>query len=396
MKKMIKSALLVLCSVCLFTACETDRDSNPTLQKPTDGSLVLNTPGMATNAIYDLANSSVLNFTLNSLPNYGFPAYTNYEMEVSTKSDMSDAITIATTPYTKIEVDAALLASTLTEMELAAGKTEADFPMEIPVYFRVRANAMQNAGGAIDGYEAISNVVTLDKVQLLYSLPPVTTPDNLYITGNFNGWDWNTSLAGIQVYGAPNIFWRLVWIDDSGIKFNAAKAWDGGEVGYAGINKSGDLADEIIENGGNIASSNPSWYLMIITTSVSGRDIVYDVQFNKPTVWLIGPVTPLANWSELEEGCEFTVPKTKEDDFVSPAFAGDAPGGDGDGVRAYVKIPGYDWWKSEFMIYDGNIEYRGMGDDQNKAAPDGFGYRVAGNTGQKLYLNFSTGKGEIK
>ena len=397
MKKIIKSALLVLCSVCLLTACETDRDSNPTLQKPTEGSLVLNTPGMAATAIYDLANSSVLNFTLNSLPNYGFPAYTNYDMEVSINSDMSNAVTIATTPDSKIEVDAALLASTLTDMEVNAGKSEADFPMEIPVYFRVRANAMKNAGGSIEGTEILSNIVTLNKVHLLYSLPPVTTPDNLYITGSFNSWSWDTSLSMVQCYGGPEVFWRLVWIDESGIKFNANKAWDGGEVGFDQLNSiSGDLAGEIVNGGGNIASSNPSWYLMIITTSVSGRDIVYDAQFNKPTVWLIGPVTPLANWSELEEGCDFTVPTTKDDDFVSPAFAGNAPGGDGDGVRAYVKVPGFDWWKSEFMIYDGKIEYRGMGDDQNKEAPAGFGYRVAGNIGQKLYLNFSTGTGEIK
>ena len=37
-----------------------------------------------------------------------------------------------------------------------------------------------------------------------------------------------------------------------------------------------------------------------------------------------------------------------------------------------------------------------MGEDQNKPAPDGFGYRVKGDTGQKLYMNFFTGTGEIK
>jgi hypothetical protein len=384
MKKIIKSALLVLCSVCLLTACEDDRDSNPTLQKPTDGSLVLNTPAM-TNTVCDLANSSVLNFTLASVPNYGAPVYTNYEMEVSINPDMKDAEVIATTSYTKIEVDAATLAATLTTMETDNGKTEADFPMEIPVYFRVRANATQYAGNALEGYGTVSNIVSLNKVHLLYSLPPVTTPDHLYITGNFNGWDWNTSLAMVQCYDGANVFWHMVWIDDSGIKFNAEKAWDGGEVGYKGINKSGDLADEIIDNDGNIASSKPSWYLMIITTSVSGRDIVYDVQFNKPTVWLMGTATPGAGWAELEDGCDFTVPTTMDGDFVSPAFTNDTSG-DG-GLRAYVKIPGFDWWKSEFMVFENKIVYRGMGGDQD---------RIQGMAGQKLYLNFGTETGEIK
>ena len=386
MKKIIKSALLVLCSVCLFTACETDRDSNPTLQKPTEGSLVLNTPGMATSAIYDLANSSVLNFTLNSLPNYGFPAYTNYEMEVSINSNMSNAVTIATSPYSKIEVDAALLASTLTDMEVTAGKTEADFPMEIPVYFRVRANAMKNAGGSIEGTEILSNIVTLNKVHLLYSLPPVTTPDNLFITGNFNGWSWDTSLSMVQCFDGANVFWHMVWIDDSGIKFNASKAWDGGEVGYAGLNSiTGDLADEIVDGGGNIASSNPGWYLMIITTSVSGRDVVYDAQFNKPEVWLMGTVTPTGGWDEKMDGCLFDVPTTANGDFVSPAFTNNSSGAGG--TRCYVKVPGFDWWMSEFMVFDKKIVYRGMGGDQD---------RIDGFAGQKIYLNFGTETGDIK
>ena len=34
MKKYFKSALLLLCSVCLFAACADDNDSNPTLKIP--------------------------------------------------------------------------------------------------------------------------------------------------------------------------------------------------------------------------------------------------------------------------------------------------------------------------------------------------------------------------
>ena len=43
MKNIIKSALFLLCSVCLFTACEDDNDSNPTLMRPT--TFKLNTRG---------------------------------------------------------------------------------------------------------------------------------------------------------------------------------------------------------------------------------------------------------------------------------------------------------------------------------------------------------------
>lgn len=187
------------------------------------------------------------------------------------------------------------------------------------------------------------------------------------------------------VNGATNIFWHLVYIDGSGVKFNNAKSWDGGEKGFAHINISGDLAGEIIDGGGNIASSNPGWYLMVITTSVQGRDVIYDVQFNKPEVWLMGPCIGDSSWSELLDGAKFSVPSTADGDFVSPAFTG-VPAAD-QGCRAYVKVPGYDWWKTEFMVFNNKIVYRGNGGDQE---------RVINAVGQKLYLNFGTDTGKIE
>ena len=388
MKNIIKSALLLLCSICILSACADDRDSNPTLQKPSDGSLVLNIPGMSENAIYDLANSETVNFTLNSLPNYGFPAYTTYTIAASMNSDMSGAVDVLTSPYTKLEVDAAALASELTTMALAKGYKTEEFPLDIPVYFQVRGAATKYAGGAIDGTLTTSNIVSLKNVHLDFALPPVNPPANLYAVGNFNGWSWDTSVTMAPTYDATNKFWHIVWIDESGLKFNAEKAWDGGEVGYAGLRTiSGARAGDIVDGGGNIASSKPGWYMMIITAEVSGRDIVYDAQFEDPNVYLMGPITPKGDWSELEDGTKLDIPTTLDGQFVSPAFAKSVPGGDGDGVRAYVKIEGFDWWKTEFMVFDGKIKYRGAGGDQD---------RVAGSAGQKLYLNFANDTGEIK
>ena len=388
MKNIIKSALLLLCSICILSACADDRDSNPTLQKPSDGSLVLNIPGMSENAIYDLANSETVNFTLNSLPNYGFPAYTTYTIAASMNSDMSGAVDVLTSPYTKLEVDAAALASELTTMALAKGYKTEEFPLDIPVYFQVRGAATKYAGGAIDGTLTTSNIVSLKNVHLDFALPPVNPPANLYAVGNFNGWSWDTSVTMAPTYDATNKFWHIVWIDESGLKFNAEKAWDGGEVGYAGLRTiSGARAGDIVDGGGNIASSKPGWYMMIITAVVDGRNIVYDAEFENPDVYLMGPVTPNGDWKELEDGTKLDIPTTLDGQFVSPAFAKSVPGGDGDGVRAYVKIEGFDWWKTEFMVFDGKIKYRGAGGDQD---------RVAGSAGQKLYLNFANDTGEIK
>jgi hypothetical protein len=384
MKKILKSALLLTMGLALLAACSDDNDSNPTVQRPT--TFVVNTP-VLTNAQVDLANSEVLQLTC-SQPDYGFPVRTAYTVDVATTADMKDAVPFGETFYsTTINLDAATLAAMLTTIETEKGKTEADFPMLLPVYLRVNACMVDGLNNPVADMGITSNVVAFNKVRLLYSLPPVTTPENIYLVGSFCGWDWGKSLAMVPCYDGPNVFWHMVYIDGSGIKFNTVTAWDGGEKGFAGINSvSGDLAAQIQDSGdGNIASSTPGWYLMVVTCSVVGRDIIYDVQFNEPNVWLMGSVTPTGGWDELMEGCKFEVPATADGSFVSPAFANNAA--DDSGVRAYVKVPGFDWWKTEFMVFNKQIIYRGAGGDQD---------RVGGSAGQRLYLNFTNETGEIK
>ena len=384
MKNIIKSALLVVMSLTLMTACSDDNDSNPSIQTPTE--FKLNTPALENTPI-DLANSSKIILTC-SQPNYGYTASVQYTVQVATDENMTDAVELSETSNSaKVEIDANLLASTLTNIYVQKGKTEADFPMDVKAYFRLKANIVTSNGNVVEGTEILSNVVSLNNIHLLFSLPAVNLPKNVYVTGSFCDWDWAKSFDMVQVYGTEDTFWRLVYIDDSGIKFNTATEWNGSEVGYAGITVSGDCKDEIIDKDGNIASKNPGWYLVIVTTSVVNREIHYDVQFNKPTIWLIGPAAGSTDYAEEAEGWSFTVPTTKDGDFVSPAFAGSVPGGDGDGVRMYVKVPGHDWWHSEFVVLSDKIEYRATGGDQA---------RVAGSAGQKVYLNFSKGTGEIK
>ena len=384
MKNIIKSALLVVMSLFLMTACSDDNDSNPSIQTPTE--FKLNTPALVNTPI-DLANSSKIMLTC-SQPNYGYTASVQYTVQVATDENMTDAVELSETSNSaKVAIDAASLASTLTNIYVEKGKTEADFPMDVKAYFRLKANIVTSNGNVVEGTEILSNVVSLNNIHLLFSLPPVNLPSHIYVVGNFCDWKWDNCFDMVQVYGTDNTFWRLVYIDDSGIKLNSEAAWNGSEAGYAGITVSGDCKDDIIDNGGNIASKNPGWYLVIVTTSVVNREIHYDVQFNKPTIWLIGPAAGSTDYAEEAEGWSFTVPTTKDGDFVSPAFAGSVPGGDGDGVRMYVKVPGHDWWHSEFVVLSDKIEYRATGGDQARAA---------GSAGQKVYLNFAKGTGEIK
>ena len=384
MKNIIKSALLVVMSLTLMTACSDDNDSNPSIQTPTE--FKLNTPALVNTPI-DLANSSKIMLTC-SQPNYGYTASVQYTVQVATDENMTDAVELSeTSTSAKVAIDAASLASALTNIYVEKGKTEADFPMDVKAYFRLKANIVTSNGNVVEGTEILSNVVSLNNIHLLFSLPPVNLPKNVYVTGSFCDWDWAKSFDMVQVYGTEDTFWHLVYIDDSGIKINSAAEWNGSEVGYDKITVDGDCKDDIIDKDGNIASKNPGWYLVVVTTSVVNREIHYDVQFNKPTIWLIGPAAGSDDFAEEAEGWSFTVPTTKDGEFVSPAFVGSVPAGTDKGVRMYVKIPGHDWWHSEFVTLDGKIKYRATGGDQDRAT---------GNVGQKVYLNFSKGTGEIK
>lgn len=378
MKNILKSTLLVALGLSLFASCSDDRDDNPTVVSPTE--FHLNTPALAGQYL-DLEKSKTINFTC-SQPDYGFPACTQYTLQVAFDENMTDYKEIDQTfKGAKLDVSSELLASTLTNYALEHGKTEADFPMDIQVYARARAVMTNVSGEPVEGTEILSNVVKLSNVHLLYSLPP----GKLNIVGQFCDWDWSKCLKMVPVYGTDNVFWHLVYIYGTGIKINENTAWDNNEVGFAGITVGGDLAGDIVDSGGNIASSHPGWYLMVVTCGVSGRDVTYNVDFYKPEVWLIGTCIGDADFTPQLPAGLFEVPTTADGSFVSPAMTG-VPASD-QGARACVVIPGHEWWHTEFMVFDNQVKYRGTGGDQD---------RVINSVGQKLYINFGTETGELK
>lgn len=119
MKKTIKSILLLAVGLGMFTACSDDRDDNPTLMSPTE--FRLNTPALANSQI-DLANSKTIELTC-SQPNYGYAANVRYHVQVALTPDMNNSVELSGASHSaKIDVDAAELASTLTDMAVAAGK----------------------------------------------------------------------------------------------------------------------------------------------------------------------------------------------------------------------------------------------------------------------------------
>lgn len=363
-----------------FSACDSDRDSNPILQEPT--AFVLNTPAYV-NSTYDLANSKSIELTC-SQPDFGYTAPTIYSIEVSLTQDFTESIKLDTKYTTaKMDVDASEMALALTNLAVAQGKMEADFPITTALYVR----AIAELASATETISSItSNVINLPSVRTEFALPPVKLPTELHLIGDFSGWDWGKAPEMIPCHdGTTGTFWRLVYIPaGTGIKFNTTTTWDGGEVGYAGCTVVDNFGAGLSDSGGNIGVTKAGWYLIVIRSAVNGRNVDYTIEFNEPAVWLIGGVIKdNGDWTECLDGWKFTVPETADADFISPAFAVDAP----EGPRAYVKIDGFDWWKSEFMVFDGKLKYRAAGGDLD---------RVTSKAGQKMYINFTKDTGKIE
>lgn len=378
---MKKISILTILSAGLlsFSACDSDRDSNPILQEPTD--FVLNTPAYV-NTTYDLTNSKSIELTC-SQPDFGYTAPTIYSVEVSLNQDFAEPVKLDTKYTTaKMDVDASEMALAVTNLAVAQGKVEADFPITTSVYVRVIAE-LASATETISSIT--SNVINLPSVKTDFALPPVVLPTKLYLIGEYCAWDWGKALEMIPCHdGTTGTFWSLVYLPKGGVKFNTATAWDGNEIGYAGCTAVDNYKAGLSDSGGNIGVDRAGWYLIVIRSAVNGRNIDYTIEFNEPAVWLIGGVIKEGgDWTECADGWKFTVPETADADFVSPAFAADAP----EGPRAYVKVDGFDWWKSEFMVFDGKLKYRAAGSDLD---------RVTSKAGQKMYINFTKGTGKIE
>lgn len=382
MKNIFKTALLTVCALVMFTACNDDNDSNPQLGGPYE--LTLYAPQMAQYDI-DLAESKSLDLVC-SYPNYGFPTTMNYAVEVALDEGMTNAIVVGSYSKPTMSVPTKDIAIALTTLLMDAGKTEADFPTEIPAYLRVVARMLSADNlTLIESSRVNSNVVKLNNVKLEFSLPPVLPPTEMYIIGDFCGNNWDNGLKMVPVYDNPDLLWHMVFIDGNGIKLNEVQT-DDGAIGFDDVTVTGELAGDIKDNGGRIASNTPGWYLAVLKTEVVGRDRIYTLEMRKPEVWLMGTVTPGGAWAEKEDGCMFEVPTEADAEFVSPAFANESA--DDSGVRAYVKVgDGIDWWKSEFRVDNNTIDYRGTGGDQD---------RIKGMPGQKMYLNFTKETGRIE
>lgn len=213
--------------------------------------------------------------------------------------------------------------------------------------------------------------VRLDVNNWTYTINEVK-PD-LFLTGS--NYDWGGKWLQLVPFNkSEEDFWTIIYLHEGEqFKFAPQAEW-GDDFGYTGTTINDEAGANITSSSdGNLVVGKAGWYLLKVQNGSTKALTVL-----QPNVYLIGDA--VGEWN-IADSHKFTVPTTEDGVFESPAFAADAD------LRMCVSVDGFDWWQSEFMVFDGKIEYRGRGIDQN---------RVNVKAGQKVTLNFTAGTGEIK
>ena len=213
--------------------------------------------------------------------------------------------------------------------------------------------------------------VRLDVNNWTYTINEVK-PD-LFLTGS--NYDWGGKWLQLVPFNkSEEDFWTIIYLHEGEqFKFAPQAGW-GDDFGYTGTTINDEAGANITSSSdGNLVVGKAGWYLLKVQNGSTKALTVL-----QPNVYLIGDAA--GEWN-IADSHKFTVPTTEDGVFESPAFAADAE------LRMCVSVDGFDWWQSEFMVFDGKIEYRGRGDDQN---------RVNVKAGQKVTLNFTAGTGGIK
>lgn len=393
-------SLLALLTL-VFTACEKDDKSNPTFTA-TSPSFTLNVPASAQNNIYDLASASSIELTCTQPSYNGVPYIVKYYVQIALAEDFAKSKELETSYTTaKMAVDAYELNTAVIDL-FHEIEGDIDYPATPrPVYVRLRANVINVANTVLD--ESFSNIIKLSNVLATFKAPELTFPTTCYVVGSSIGdgadkgyWSYWKPMAA--VYGGQGEFYTIIYVPDNG-EFKWGEA-ENDWRGFSAVAKFDDQANAGVheaESDGNIQIDKGGWYTLHVETALGATEVAWTFHIYPATAYIIGNVAG-GEWNDGDANWQMTAP-AGAGVWESPAFTG---GGE---LRAYIKVPGIDWWKTEFTLYKGKDLYfrdfdipanwaENAGDKGNK--PDPENYSVNGSVGQKLYVNFSTNEGEVK
>ena len=202
-------------------------------------------------------------------------------------------------------------------------------------------------------------------IDLVEELKP-TYPETMYMIGaEFGNWTWADEgvVEMVPVNGQEGVFWcTRKFTANQGFKFCSVREWNGD---FATLGQS----DVIVENGNLVVKENG---LYTVVVDLAGNK----VSVKKAEVYGIGDA--FGSW---DAGTPFTINEDGTATITTTAASADG------GVRMYTAVEGADWWRTEYIVLDGKIVYRGNGNDQE---------RVAVTAGQTVTLDFNAGTGVIE
>ncbi|MQP11169.1 SusF/SusE family outer membrane protein [Prevotella copri] len=397
MKKIFKFMLLpALVLPLLFTSCDEDRDSNPTLDLShlAEG-FVLNTPALAENNTYDLNSAKNLVLTC-SQPNYGnVPYAVKYYAQVSI-----DPTFVSDPAATHVELatyadNASSLEFNASEVNDAvvslfqAANPDTSVPEEMPIYIRLRAVI----GGTLNQTlgETYSNVITLPSVKATYEAPDAKFTDNLFLIGSSIQTPWQSWKPIPQVQGLDGNYYGIIYVPAGG-EFK----WGTENNDYRGINRLKEINDVDgagISAGENqtIKVANAGWYTLHFKGKITEdkKNIDWTLTVYKTQVCLIGTCIGQTAWGFADDTA-LTAPDDPSGEWVSPAFTASEE------LRVAVKVGDIDWYRTEFTVYNGEVFWRKYNMPNNWAETMGEAYSVKPAVGTKLYVNFDTNKAEVR
>ena len=389
----------------IFTSCDEDNDDNPTVDFSHVGeNFVLNTPANAANNTFDLASASSLELTCQQ-PNYGVgvPYFVRYYVQASIDPAFLNDTTVAhkelNTAYTsaKMDVNATELNTAVVQLFQKANPDVANVPV-MPVYLRLRAVIAGSDANVEAKSNTYSNIITLPSVKATYVAPDVTYPAQLYVSGPSiqNGSTWKTVAP---VYGVEGNYFTMVYVPDGGkFTFGTTNGDVRGFNRLRSVTVNPDANTTVTDAGDeshSLTFSKGGWYTLLFTSEISAdkKSIYFDLTVFPAHAYTIGNAT--GDWTDANPALEMTAPATADGQWVSQEFTAAGE------LRAYIKVPGFDWWRTEFTIYKGALFWR------DRDLPDGWHYNADGKgidpsygvqcaVGQKLYVNFDTNTGEVK
>ena len=223
-----------------------------------------------------------------------------------------------------------------------------------------------------------------------YKAPAVTLPTELFVVGSDIQTAWSSWKPTAPVYGIDGQFYTMIYANQ-----NSQFKWglfNNDWRGYDRIKAYDDQAGAGVHeaaNDGNIQIDNAGWYTLLFESEIVGNSIQFTLHIYPAEAYIIGAVAG-DSWDDAAAAWALQAPSDKSGQWVSPAFTGNGE------LRAYIKVPGIPWWRTEFTLSSGSLYWRTVDIPNNWKENVGEAYSVGCSAGQKLYVDFDNNKGEVK